>query len=162
MIVGGHLDSSLIKAEKGRLFVVLYKLYGKEYITDLLQKYSLLGIYYQYNFGISMSISDFDLPEEAKEEIKKIINDTQKTIDNLYKQYTEGTLERIAGRSLQETYELKSIQTASDSVTKIQDVLRRYMKKDTGTYIMSVTGARGDWQNAVKMVGSLGFQAFRG
>ena len=162
MIIKGYLDSSLIKAEKGRLFVVLYKLYGKEYTTDLLQKYSLLGIYYQYNLGISMSISDFDLPEEAKEEIRKIIDDTQKTVDDLYKQYTEGTLERLAGRSLQETYELKSMQVIYDSVTKIQDVLRKYMKKDTGTYIMSVTGARGDWQNAVRMAGSLGFQAFRG
>ncbi len=162
MIVRGYLDSSLIKAEKGRLFVVLYKLYGKEYVTDLLQKYSLLGIYYQYNLGITMSISDFDLPEEAKEEIRKIIEDTQKAIDDLYKQYIEGTLERIAGRSLKETYELKSMQAVSESVTKIQGVLRKYMKKDTGTYIMSITGARGDWQNAVKMVGSLGFQAFRG
>ncbi len=54
------------------------------------------------------------------------------------------------------------MQVISESVTKIQDVLRKYMKKDTGTYIMSITGARGDWQNAVRMAGSLGFQAFRG
>ncbi|BFI73466.1 DNA-directed RNA polymerase subunit A [Nanoarchaeota archaeon] len=162
MIVNGYLDSSLIKAEKGKLFVVLYNLYGKEYVTSLLQKYGLLGIYYQYLNGLSMSISDFDLSEEAKEEIKKIMEDTKREIDNLYEQFKNGTLEKIPGRTLQETYELKSIQTVSDSVTKIQEVLRKYMRKDTGTYLLSVTGARGDWQNAVRMVGSLGFQAFRG
>ncbi|BBL45296.1 DNA-directed RNA polymerase subunit A' [Nanobdella aerobiophila] len=162
LIVGGSLDSSLTKAEKGKLFVVLYNLYGKEYLASLLEKYSLLGIYYQYILGLTLAISDFDISEEGKKEIEENIKKTKESIDKLYNSFRNGTLERVRGKSLLETYELVSMQQIASSISSIQDILRRDMKKDTGTYIMSITGARGDWDNAVRMAGSLGFQAFRG
>ena len=162
VIVDGYLDSSLVKAEKGKLFAYVYVNYGKDIASDLINSYFLLGVYYQYILGITMSISDLDLPEEAKLEINNIIEETMKKIEKIYDDFKEEKLERIPGKTLKETYQLMTIHEISGSLTQIQKVLMKYMKKDTGTYVMSITGARGDWTNITKMVGSLGFQVFRG
>ncbi|MGB9674720.1 MAG: DNA-directed RNA polymerase subunit A', partial [Nanopusillaceae archaeon] len=162
VIVSGYLDSGLIKAEKGKLFVVLYNLYGKEFTAKILQNYSLLGIYYQYIVGLTMTVSDFDVSEDTKEELNKIINDVKKKVDKLYQMYVNNQIKPIAGKTRKETYEILTMQEISQGLTKIQDLLRNKMKKGTGTYIMAVTGARGDWGNILRMAGSLGFQAYRG
>lgn len=158
----GILDSKMIKAEKGELIVRIHNIYGKDYTKEFIYKISLLGIYYQYYVGITMSLSDFDLKQEAREKIKEVIKEAEKNVQELYNKYKEDKLELIVGKTKKETFEYYVLQEISKATTNIMKIIRESLRKDTGTFIMADSGARGKMDDVVAMIGTLGAQAFRG
>jgi len=159
----GVISSEMIKSEKGKLFLYIYNYYGKERALKIIEKIFLLGIYYQYLHGISCGIGDFDIPKEAKEEIDRIIEEAKKEIDVLYEKYKKGELEGVVGRSLRDVYVDLSQKKIADALTAAGSLLiKKYIRKDTGTYIMAYTGARGKLTDVYQILGFLGQQAFRG
>ncbi|MEM4588151.1 MAG: DNA-directed RNA polymerase subunit A' [Nanopusillaceae archaeon] len=158
----GIITSDLIKAGSGKLFLYIHNNYGKEVALKVMEKIFMLGIYYQYFYGISSGISDYDIPKEAKEEIQAIIRKTKEKIDELYEKYKRGELERVVGKDLRDVYIDLAQEEIANSITLMNSILRKYIRKDTGTYLMAATGARGKETDIVNILGSLGQQAFRG
>lgn len=157
----GIISSAHVKAEKGKLIVYIYNIYGKDFALKLLEKLFLLGIYYQYIYGITMSFSDLDIQKEGREEINRILNETMNKVNELYEKYKRGEIERIPGKTLKESFEDHVQTIIASSTNLIQKALEKYIKKG-GVYVMSTTGARGKWDDLIKMIGTLGVQSFRG
>ncbi|MEM4461126.1 MAG: hypothetical protein QXY70_03255, partial [Nanopusillaceae archaeon] len=146
----------------GKLFLYIHNNYGKELALKIMEKIFMLGVYYQYFYGITSGIADYDIPKEARKEIQEIIQKTKEKIDELYEKYKRGELERIVGKTLRDVYIDLAQKEIADSLTTMSSVLRKYIRKDTGTYMMAATGARGKQTDVVNILGSLGTQAFRG
>ena len=159
----GIITSELIKAEKGKLFLYIHNHYGKDTALRVMEKVFLLGIYYQYFHGISCSIADYDIPKEAKDKIEDIINKTKEEIDKLYEKYKKGELEKVVGKSLRDVYVDLAQRKISEALTTVGSLLvKKYIRKDTGTYLMAATGARGKLTDIYQILGFLGQQSFRG
>jgi len=159
----GIITSEMIKAEKGRLFLYIYNHYGKDKALSVMEKVILLGIYYQYLHGITCGIGDYDISKEAKEEIDKMIEEAKREIDKLYEKYKRGEIKGITGRSARDVYIEEAQKIISDTLTKVGSLLvKNYIRKDTGTYIMAATGARGKLTDIYQILGFLGQQSFRG
>lgn len=158
----GYVEQSLIQEGSGKLFAYLYYKYGKEYTIEFIHKVELLGILYQSYYGITMSISDLDIKDEHKKRIEEIKENTKKKVEEIYNNYLEGKIETLPGRTLKETYQIYAKKTIADSLTEIQKIIREAISKNSGLYIMISSGARGKWDDAGRMIGSLGFQEYRG
>jgi len=157
----GVIDSKMVKAEKGLLIRYIYDNYGPKYATEFLYKIFLLGIYYQYLVGITVSPSDWDLPEEGYREIEKIIKDAEAEVNDLIEKYNKKQLPKIHGKTEKEVFENLVQQTLARALTKIGETVKKYAPL-SGTILMANTGARGDVKDLAQIISALGQQSFRG
>jgi len=72
-LIQGPIDSAGVGAENGKIIDKIEKEYGPEVAKKFLFNISKLSLNYLMMNGFSVSVSDQDLPEDARKEIKKII-----------------------------------------------------------------------------------------
>ena len=161
-LICGAVTKKLIGGGKGKLFQEFYKLYGPEKTLDLMHKVALLGVEFLMHEGASVSLADTDLPEGAHEKIVERLKKAEEEVEKLIKLYKEGKLEPYPGRTARETLEgamMSILNQARDDTSK---VLKKYLKRDTGTFTMIRSGAKGSTLNLILMVACLGQQSLRG
>ena len=112
--------------------------------------------------GLTLSLSDVDIPEEARREIEKLIEEARVEIVEMIEQLRRGQLEPIPGRTPEESLEIKIINRLQELFRKSQEVAVNYMDPFNDVFIMARTGARGSETNIAQMVAMLGQQVVRG
>ena len=111
---------------------------------------------------MTLSLSDVDIPEEARREIEKLIEEARVEIVEMIEQLRRGQLEPIPGRTPEESLEIKIINRLQELFRKSQEVAVNYMDPFNDVFIMARTGARGSETNIAQMVAMLGQQVVRG
>jgi DNA-directed RNA polymerase subunit A' len=114
------------------------------------------------HFGFSIGIDDESIPDEANEQVDEAIENAYERIEELIETYEAGELESLPGRTIDETLEMKIMQTlgkARDSAGEIADA---HFGDDNPAVIMARSGARGSMLNLTQMAGCVGQQAVRG
>ncbi len=161
-IVAGYLDANSIGGEgPGMMLRELHKRYGPEITVDILGKLLKLGIFAQREFGITIGISDVDLPEEANSKIKKYLEEAYLEVDRKIERFRNNELEVYPGRTAQETVELQILETLNKARNSAGTVVEEYANTKTGIGIMAASGARGKLINLAQMAGCVGQQAIR-
>lgn len=112
--------------------------------------------------GFSISISDIEIPKEARDKIAKMTEEAKEDVMKLIEQYRNGTLEIIPGRTLEESLELKIIQRLQKLRDDAGKTAIGYMNPFNNAFIMARTGARGSDINITQMAAMLGQQTVRG
>jgi DNA-directed RNA polymerase subunit A' len=112
--------------------------------------------------GFSMGASDIDIPIDAEDKIESILSTAKKNVLKVIKKYEDGTLERQAGRTEEETLEAQIMEILSKARTDCSDVSAEYLEADNEALIMAKTGARGNMLNLGQMSACVGQQAVRG
>ncbi len=112
--------------------------------------------------GLTLSLSDVDIPDEARRKIAELVEEAKKEIAKMIEEYREGRLEPIPGRSIEESLELKIIKRLQELFRKAGEVAVSYMDPFNDVFIMARTGARGSEVNITQMVALLGQQTVRG
>jgi DNA-directed RNA polymerase subunit A' len=119
--------------------------------------------------GFSTGVDDEDLPREAIERIEEILNKAEKDVQKLIKTYDDGILEPLPGRTLEETLEMRIMQTLSEARDKTGSIANEYLERESeekgrenGARVMAVSGARGSLLNLTQMAACVGQQAVRG
>jgi DNA-directed RNA polymerase subunit A' len=159
----GHIDANSIGGEgPGMMLRELHKRYGPEITVNILGQLLKLGIFAQQWLGITIGISDVDLPEEANAKIKEYISDAYRVVDEKIEMYKAGDIELYPGRSLFETVELHILEALNDARNKIGKVVEEFADPKTGIGIMASSGARGKLIHLAQMAGCVGQQAIRG
>jgi len=163
-VVKGYIDSKSIGGEgEGLLLRTLHKNYGPARTVEILHQIEKLGCEYLMISGLTSGLSDEDLPEEATEEINKILNDAEEEVKLFIEQYKEGTLEAFPGRSVRETLEFKILERLNKARNSIGQVVKKQVDdKKNQTVAMILSGARGNILNIVQMAACVGQQALRG
>ena len=161
VLTQGILDKDNLGEGSGLLLRQIHKLYGPDKTVIFLGKIYRLGIEVLYRLGFTAGVADTDLTPEAKKEVDKIISAAKKEVDALIKQFNEGKLESLPGKSVHDTLELKALSILNKARNDAGDVTSR-VAKPSNTLDMLKSGARGSIINIAQIAALIGQQSFRG
>lgn len=149
VLESGVMDSSIIGRESGSLIQFLFVRYGADVTAKFIDQSNKLGLLELFRDGMSVNISEFDIPETAKKDIKQIIDDSVKEVDSLLK-------------SDDKLMEARILSVTNRIRIKIRDVLDKNISKEhNNVQSMMITGAKGNITNLIATVGSIGQQLLR-
>ncbi|MDO8123049.1 MAG: DNA-directed RNA polymerase subunit A' [Candidatus Hermodarchaeota archaeon] len=114
------------------------------------------------NMGFSMGIDDVILEPTAIRQIEQILSDAEEEGSQLVQIYQADELQRLPGRSMEETFEMKMIEILARARDKAGEVAGKHLGLDKHAVIMTGTGAKGNPLNLAQMAASVGQQAVRG
>lgn len=162
-LLGGVIDKASIGAEEPDS--VLHRI-AKDYGNDKARKFldSILIILKTYltQRGFSYGYSDLWLSDETRKEIRAIIERAYEKVDELIRQYKDGTLPLTRGLSPEEALELYVVNELSRARDRAGKTADRAFPDDNSGVIMASTGARGSTLNIGQMTAALGQQSIRG
>ena len=158
----GFMDSANLGSGKGLLIRNLQKSYGSEQALKILGSIFRLGVKTLFIHGFTAAFSDTDLKPENEQEIQDILDNAEKMVDTLISIYQKGDLEPFPGRSIEETLELKILESLNKARNDAGRVVSKSLDETKNTLIMSKSGARGNIINLAQMAAVVGQQALRG
>lgn len=162
VLKSGLLDSSNLGEGQGLLLRTIYKQYGPDFASDFLGKIFKLGNAVLSYTGFTTGIGDIDISPEAKAQVTDIINQTYVEVEQLIKEYNEGTLETLPGRNMRETLELKILEKLNKARNRSGKIVAGTAKKDSELMLMIRSGGAGNLLNLAQMVACVGQQSMRG
>jgi len=162
ILISGVMDRNNLGEGSGLLLRNIHKKYGKAFTIDLLGKLFRLGIEYLLRIGFSTAISDTDLPEEAKLNIKEVMTEAEKEVSELINLYYNNKMETFPGKTLSETVELKILEVLNRARNVTGQLVSKHSSQNSPTKIMADSGARGNLLNLAQMAACVGQQAMRG
>lgn len=160
-LVEGTIDKAAVGAENGRLIDKIEKGYGPQAAKNFLFNITRLAIEFLMTLGFSISISDQDLPKQARDEIKLAIDKVRKDVDGLIEEFNRGQLKVLAGRTPKESLETLIKRRLNKTLDEVRMILEKHVK-DSYTLTMAKSGARGDLINIVQTAAMVGQEMVMG
>jgi len=162
-LVSGIIDRRSIGSEQSEsLLHRIIKDYGTQAGREFLNKITRLLKLFITMRGFSYTYDQLVLSPKAENRIKKTMERIQKKIDEHIENYRNGTLPRLPGQTLEESFEIyvmHELATARDEAGKIAD--RDFTIENSGI-VMTRTGARGSSLNIGQIAACVGQQSVRG
>lgn len=112
--------------------------------------------------GFTYGFNELELPNEAIDEIRHVIDEAYVRVEEWIKRYRAGTLPTIRGMRPAEVLEYHIMSELSRAREEAGKVVERYLSEDNAGIIMARTGARGSSLNLGQMMATLGQQSVRG
>jgi DNA-directed RNA polymerase subunit A' len=162
-ITEGIIDTLAIGGEgEGALLRALHKRYGPQRTIDILHHSFRLGIEVLLRTGLSVTVANSDLPPDARAEINKLMEDADKDVQGLIRQFEAGSLELIPGRSMAQTLEFKILERLNRARNSCKSIVDKHVSDKNHTALIIRSGARGNILNMVQMGAVIGQQSLRG
>ena len=162
-LLSGVIDKASIGAEEpDSVLHRIAKDYGNDEAKKFLDAILIMLKTYITHEGFSYGYSDLWLSDETRKEIQDVIQKTYNKIDELIKQYQDGTLPLTRGLSPEEALELYVVNELSRARDRAGKIADRSFPDDNSGVIMASTGARGSTLNIGQMTAALGQQSIRG
>ena len=162
-LLRGVIDKNSIGAEKAdTIFHRIIKDYGTNVGHDFLNSISKLINGFLTVRGFTYSLDELELAEREIKSINRVMRSMEKNVSKLVNEYETGTLERLPGQSLQETFEIKVMNELAKARDKAGETVQDNLGIANSGIIMTRTGARGSSLNIGQMMGSVGQQSIRG
>jgi len=162
-LISGVIDRRSIGAEQSEsLLHRIIKDYGTQAGREFLNKITRLLKLFITMRGFTYSYDQLVLSPNAEAKIKKTMDKLQKNVDGLIESYRKGTLDRLPGQTLEESFEIyvmNELAKARDDAGKIAD--EDFTLENAGI-IMTRTGARGSSLNIGQISACIGQQSVRG
>ncbi|TRO48931.1 DNA-directed RNA polymerase subunit A', partial [Candidatus Bathyarchaeota archaeon] len=162
-LVSGIIDRRSIGSEQSEsLLHRIIKDYGTHAGREFLNKITRLLKLFITMRGFSYPYDQLVLSSKAENKIKKTMEKIQKKIDEHIDNFRNGTLPRLPGQTLEESFEIyvmHELAQARDEAGKIAD---QDFTIDNSGIVMTRTGARGSSLNIGQMVACVGQQSVRG
>jgi DNA-directed RNA polymerase subunit A' len=162
-LISGVIDRRSIGAEQSEtLLHRIIKDYGSEAGREFLNKITRMLKLFITMRGFTYSYDELVLSPNAENKIRRTMEKIEKRIKELIDKYRKGTLQRLPGQTLEDSFEIyvmNELAKARDQSGKIAD--EDFTIKNSGI-IMTRTGARGSNLNIGQMSACVGQQAVRG
>lgn len=173
----GVIDEAAYGSFSGKILDKIVKEYGPGRAEDFLDRSTDLAICGIMKTGITTSLNDEEIPEEAKDRINEHLDKKMAEVDKLVESYEEGYLQALPGRSLEETLEMKIMQVLGEARDMSGSIAENYLtmgkQSDDDPYehvmaienhsvVMARTGARASMLNLTQITACVGQQAVRG
>jgi DNA-directed RNA polymerase subunit A' len=159
----GIIDRKSIGAEQSEsLLHRIIKDYGTETGRQFLDRICQVFKLFITMRGFTYSYDELELSPNARKEIHKSMQKLENQIGNLIEKYRKGTLRRLPGQTLEESFEIyvmNELAKARDKAGKIAD--EDFTLENSGI-IMTRVGARGSSLNIGQMTACVGQQSVRG
>lgn len=128
-----------------RLTREIYKHYGNEETAALVDRIKDLGFLHATLSGMTIAMDDIIIPPAKY----KIVDDTNKAIEDLDKQYRRGLI-------AEDERSIKSIELWNSAKSQIEKAMMEGYSKQSAVYTMVSSGARGSVAQLVQMAGMKG------
>ncbi|WP_338742578.1 DNA-directed RNA polymerase subunit A' [Haloplanus salilacus] len=161
-LVSGTIDEDAVGAFGGEIVDTLTKVYSETRARVFVNEVAALAMRAIMHFGFSLGIDDESIPEEADEMVDEAIGNAYERIEDLIDTYEAGELESLPGRTVDETLEMKIMQTLGKARDSAGEIAEDHFQEDNPAVIMARSGARGSMLNLTQMAGCVGQQAVRG
>ncbi|MCW4009239.1 MAG: DNA-directed RNA polymerase subunit A' [Candidatus Bathyarchaeota archaeon] len=162
-LVSGIIDRRSIGSEQSEsLLHRIIKDYGTQAGREFLNKITRMLKLFISMRGFSYTYDQLVLSPRARNRIAKTMDRIQKKIDEHIENFRNGTLARLPGQTLEESFEIyvmHELATARDEAGKIAD--DDFTLENAGI-VMTRTGARGSSLNVGQMAACVGQQSVRG
>jgi DNA-directed RNA polymerase subunit A' len=161
-LVCGTIDAEAVGAFKGKITDRIIKQFSPSVASEFLDRMTLLALRGIMYAGFSFGIDDEDIPREAAEQIAETTRAAREKAQQLIAAYNAGELEPLPGRTLDETLEMRIMQTLGKARDSTGKIAGRYLGLDNSGVVMAVSGARGSMLNLTQMAACVGQQSVRG
>jgi DNA-directed RNA polymerase subunit A' len=161
-LVSGTIDEDAVGAFGGEIVDTLTKVYSETRARVFINEVAALAMRAIMHFGFSLGIDDESIPPEATEQVDDAIGNAYERIDELITRYEASDLESLPGRTIDETLEMKIMQTLGKARDSAGEIAEEHFAEDNPAVIMARSGARGSMLNLTQMAGCVGQQAVRG
>ncbi|ELY64925.1 DNA-directed RNA polymerase subunit A' [Natrinema versiforme] len=146
----------------GEIVDTITKVYGNTRARIFVNEVSTLAMRAIMHFGFSIGIDDETIPGEAQARIDETIADANDRVEELIEAYENNELESLPGRTIDETLEMKIMQSLSRARDNAGNIADEHFQDDNPAVVMANSGARGSMLNLTQMAGAVGQQAVRG
>jgi len=160
-LIKGVLDEDALGDYGGEIIQQLDIEYGADKVAEFLNRVSRVGAIFLTQRGFSISLEDLEISDESTQEIRGIVDDTVGDTEELIKDYEQGRMEAITGKTLEQTREIQVTKKLNEAFTEIGDIVAEQVDDSSSAYIMADSGARGSLQNVTTMAGLLGQNSVR-
>ncbi|MFB6108932.1 MAG: DNA-directed RNA polymerase subunit A', partial [Haloplanus sp.] len=161
-LVSGTIDEDAVGAFGGEIVDTLTKVYSETRARVFINEVAALAMRAIMHFGFSLGIDDESIPDDANEMVDEAIENAYSRIEELIDTYEAGELESLPGRTIDETLEMKIMQTLGKARDSAGEIAEDHFSDDNPAVIMARSGARGSMLNLTQMAGCVGQQAVRG
>lgn len=163
-LICGALDRKTLGAQQPKNMIHrIVKEFGSDEARRFLDSLGKLLIAFISRHGFSMGLRDIAVLKEAQERIRAIIEEKEKKVLVLIKSFEKRELERLPGRTEEETLEMQIRQELSDARDTAGEVITsEYLNPKNPIAIMAKSGARGSALNLAQMIACVGQQSVRG
>ncbi|MWG35600.1 DNA-directed RNA polymerase subunit A' [Halomarina oriensis] len=161
-LVEGTVDEDAVGAFGGEVVDTICKQYSTTRARMFINEVATLAMRAIMHFGFSVGIDDESVPGEAEEQIGEAIDNAYERVAELIETFENGDLESLPGRTVDETLEMKIMQTLGKARDSAGDIADEFLEDDNPAVIMARSGARGSMLNLTQMAGCVGQQAVRG
>jgi DNA-directed RNA polymerase subunit A' len=161
-LVEGTIDEDAVGAFGGEIVDTLTKVYSETRARVFINEVASLAMRAIMHFGFSLGIDDESIPDEANEMVDEAIANAYERIQELISTYEAGELDSLPGRTVDETLEMKIMQTLGKARDSAGEIAEDHFADDNPAVIMARSGARGSMLNLTQMAGCVGQQAVRG
>ena len=160
-LVKGVLDEDALGDYGGEIIQQLDIEYGSDKVAEFLNRVSRVGAIFLTKRGFSIGLDDLEVPEEATQQIHEVIDESVEDTEQLLRDYEEGKMEAITGKTLEESREIRVTKELNEAFTEISDIISEHFDEESSAYVMADSGARGSMQNVTTMAGMLGQNSVR-
>jgi len=157
----GVASEKLLGPEQGFLLHHLYLHYGPSATKDIINKLIKLGLEVVRNNAYTLSFADIDLSDKAKKKIKEIVDEGEKEVKKILKEFRGGKIVPIPGRTVKETVEAKILFALNRLRTPVGEIVEKEAKEGNQLVLMAKAGMAALY-NLAQMSGFVGQQALRG
>ncbi|WP_251331274.1 DNA-directed RNA polymerase subunit A' [Haloplanus pelagicus] len=161
-LVSGTIDEDAVGAFGGEIVDTLTKVYSETRARVFINEVAALAMRAIMHFGFSLGIDDESIPPAATEQVDDAIGNAYERIEELIQRYEADELESLPGRTIDETLEMKIMQTLGKARDSAGEIAEEHFEEDNPAVIMARSGARGSMLNLTQMAGCVGQQAVRG
>ncbi|MHA2296914.1 MAG: DNA-directed RNA polymerase subunit A'' [Candidatus Hodarchaeales archaeon] len=159
----GTIDRKAIGADESESVLhVVVKDHGSDRAREFIDSLMQLLLKYLSHIGFSMGFSNIVIPDDAKRQIRIMIEKTERKVEELIEAFENGQLSALPGKTLRETLEMKIMGELSKVRDNTGAVSRRHLGMDNTAVIMATTGARGTPLSITQMAACVGQQSIRG
>jgi DNA-directed RNA polymerase subunit A' len=161
-VVKGVINKTTFGDEDGELIKELDRTIGREEAFKILRKAFNIGKNYLTQRGISIAVNDFDLSQDLLKQGEELIQKAEKRTQEIISSYNNGELEQIPGKTLEESREIKILQTLNEVRTKIGAIVKTEFPDKNPASSMIKSGGAGNAMQITQMASCVGQQAFMG
>ncbi|EMA39892.1 DNA-directed RNA polymerase subunit A' [Halococcus hamelinensis] len=161
-LVEGTVDEDAVGAFGGEVVDTIVKQYSETRARVFINEVASLAMRAIMHFGFSLGIDDESIPNEAEAQIDESMANAYERIDELIETYENGDLESLPSRTVDETLEMKIMQTLGKARDSAGDIAEDHFARDNPAVVMAESGARGSMLNLTQMAACVGQQAVRG
>lgn len=163
-IRNGKLVSGVIDkvSYQGILLDTIFRQYGPKAAREFLDKSTKMVLVAMMDKGLTISVADYEVSEEAKKEIKRVVEQSEEEVNEFIEKYKNGQLKRIPGKTFKETLEDNIMAILGRARMDAGVIAGDYLGDQSAPMIISRVGARGSLLNVTQMSAVVGQQAVRG